>query len=481
MSRRLFASIIAVLCFCMSFIWLANFSDPQTEPANAAIFSENDLQNKVDYLPVDESVLAGKYSNILSAAPFDSRIEGFMEGKSLTPIADEYKQFDFIFNFDNTQSIETIDSFYAWVYLPGDPLTNFYDLQFTLYLGGGSVTWLFDFNVLSDMSMVYSGGTVSYGWKLFELCPADNTSSTIDTSKISNYQVTGLGVSYKVNKELLDQSGATVPPYYPKTNMSIYHIYKAVSHNGYSGMILSLNYSSFKTKESFRNSFNGLYVGDKYKFGQASDIFEYVYVGKDEISNKSLTGWKIEVENNGKVTNYEFGGTLEIKNTGSYSLSIKYQEFRSSSSITIVNYSDSFYVEEFGIGSFTMPDYSFKVGETFMATFEINAGFILDGEVKVTSSDESIASVEYVKNGKVVSVQVTGHKKGKVNIVVEAQGHREGEAVKTYSSKSLVRVTSTETSNLSQLILWISLGIFSVVLLGYLIISFVQARKNSVK
>lgn len=480
--KQMIAGIVMMLCFCMSFSWTFGLISSSDETASAARVLEDDLLNKEDIVPVDEQTLSGMFNPLwLSNAPFDVKSKQLMEGKSITPSSDKFNQTNSQISFGSTPvSFLSSQSLYLWVFIPDSPLTNFYSLSFTLNSAlGGNAVWKFEWNDLETLCLNNTGsGSVSYGWKLFELNLSDATENTMNLSS-GQLEVSGLFISYS---DALGR-GENITNY-PARSLSIYHIFKANPYSNSSTIIGYSNYVNYKVKENFINRLSGLYIDDTFTLGySASDIFEYVYVGKQELSNVAINGytWKIEMVENGIATEYDFGKTITFKRTGNHSLVVKLSEYQSASSREILNYTCPFYIDEFVLGKFVFPEYEINANETKVLVFNVSSGLILDSDIKVSCSDNSIAEItSYENNGK-LEISVKGLKRGNVKIKVEVEGHREGGDTLTYSSDVTVRVLNSNVSNFTLIVLWISLGFFSAVLLIIMLISVVKVRKNSVK
>lgn len=473
-------SIFLMLCFCLPFV--KNLNSFQNQNAIAAKLSEDDFQNVTDLVGTDEEKLKLVFGeSSLTLSPFNPKTGSLNEGKSVTPTFDEFNQTKGAsFPFESSEILEENESIFLWIYIPADTLEVQYSLTISLrFLTGAAVTWEFDVSKLDNMCDEFPGSmSVSFGWKLFELNLGDCTSSSADKQTLKNTGVTGMTISY------CDALGRETISDYPKRAIAVYHVFKAISKSGTSGIIDNLNFSYFKVKQSFSNSVHGIYNGDsKVLANSIADIFEYVYVGKDDLSKAVAENfgyfWQLKVNRNGTKIDYSFGDKFNFATQGDYSFEISLKEDMLLPSLVL--YTEPIYVNEFTLGSFNLPDYMVENGQTKRLVFTISNGFVFDGDIVVRCSDNSTATVTYYKQGNKLNIDVKGLKKGSVNIYVQALGNREGHESELFVSRTVVRVNASTTSNFTQILLWTCLGIMCAALLSMLVISVVKARKNSVK
>lgn len=475
--------ILAVLSFC--FACLANFAGfgKIENTASAAVVSEENLNNITDLLTTDEQTLSLMFgTNKVTSAPFDASAGTYMEGKSITPTStpDKFKQVNENIRFSsNTSKLKENQSIYIWVFIPDEPLTILYNLTFKLFLGANeSITWSFTPNELFNMCAANKGlSNVSYGWKLFEL----NISDATENSSLNTYTNNLSSLQIIFEKKLGDDDLFATAP---MTTLSIYHIFLADSVSSASGVVGYSNYSNYKVKESFKNMFSEIYAGDtRVLFKSLADIFKYLNVGKLDLLNANISGyfWQLSISCAGIEEEYEFDKSYNFYKEGEYKLVLKLKEQHEAVSKTVINYEYTFYINSFKLGNFALPNYSVEEGETKLIVFNLSSGLELDSDILVKCSDNSVATFTYSKKDGRLEVKVTGLKKGIVNLTIEADGHRNGKDKETFSSSVQIRVQGQQSDTFTKAVLWGSLGILSAILLTFMVISVVKARRNSVK
>ncbi len=480
-SKNIIFGAFAVLVFCVSVFLCFNNLGKDLNSACAVKITEDSLKNKIDLLETNENTLSSMFgSSKLSSAPFNSSAEQFLSGKSvLLDATDKYNQTNQLLPFSNNSSkLSSGQSVFLWLFIPDDPLIYFYDLTITLHFSSSqTISWKFDYQELNKMCDNFKGSSmVNYGWKLFELNP---NSSITPPPTLPNENLSSVQVAYQYGGSEIDQIINI-----PSSTISVYHVMLADTINQASGIIGYSNYVAYKVSQDFTKSLNGIYTTDsKVLCKSSADIFEYLFVGRQNLLSSATSGfyWQLSINANGVKEEYDFGKSYKFYTSGEYSIGIKLKEQHLSSSYTVLTFQNSFYVNDFKLGYFALPNYTAEAGSTKLIVFNYSNGLILDSDITVKCSDNSVAKITYYKKDNKIEVEVTGLKKGTVNITIEATGHREGKNSEFYSSSVQIRVVSDDTGTFTKIVLWGSLGVFGAILLTIIVISVVKARQNSVK
>lgn len=466
-------SVFFALLFLMVSVMPLFLHGQKTKIANAETisFSEDTLKNKTDIISPERNSFSDS-SATLDNSPFDQSKGKVMDGYTVTPNADEYGQVNSYYSIDEV-NIKSNQSIYIWVYIPD---TMLYDFSIILNSSAGKTL---SFEILSSelYNIIISKMGISsiYGWKLFEL-PVKNATEKLKDETLKDFNFDSVRVKY------VAPTNESKSKYSEK--FSFYHIYVADSFYGETTIAEYCNYANYKVKDSFMSKMNNLYVGDSIKVMSSSEIFEYMYIGKNNVvkyPNLNLT-WSLFVSNeNGKSYEMKFGNSYTFDYKGYYTVGVKVYEKRSMLSNLVVNYSDAYYVEEFDFGSMKS-EYTFKKGEENIIKFQFTPDFVLDGEVNVSISDKNIASEShYIKNN-VLYITISAVKYGSVELKVSAKGYRQGETkLQDFEQIATIDITQDNTQTWEMWVLWITFGVFCACLLIFMVISFVKARKSGVK
>lgn len=408
-------------------------------------------------------------------APFDTETKSMMEGSSITPAADEYGQILNPIGISiKPYTPTTSDVIYLWVYLID---TTIFKLNFSLNSGSSEgISWEF------DSTEVYEMGT---GWKILAL-PLSKFSA--DKLK-ENY--TTLSVSYYAESEdYIGEEGYEKYDVVAKENFSIFHAFytKNVNSSQNSGIVYSLG----KTYYKFSNKFNvskTVFIGDKIKINSADELFEYLYVGKYDLSTYTTTGryfWSLSLKSPEASSGdgVEFGEEISFAQNGYYVLNISLYENRTYYNLQILNEDISIYCDELSLGFFLMGStYKIKDNENVQLTFKLTDGITVLNELSVSTTNNNAAIESYYQEDGVVYVMVSGVSKGSSGVEISAKAiSNNGSRAKEFSAVASIKIESSEEStDIFVVILWVTFGCFCAFFVVFLVISLVKARKNDVK
>ncbi len=486
--------VCSVLCMLVFLLGIFCFLSKSTDVEAYAVITEDKLTNVTDLVGYSEDEVKLVSTNLISA-PFNNRKNEFMPGNAFIPTYDNEKTYEvdtkLIFTHQNEYLNEN-QAIYLWVFIPDNMGICPYDLKLSLILNGDfEIVWEFLNASLDVMCEKYSSNAVDYGWKLFELKLADAKSKPQNLDSIIKSQtLNSLRVEFIKNTGDVSSGNSDIlSKFNVADSLAIYHIFMAEETNDDSGIVSSLNYSAAKYKQSFIDKLNSIYLNDKLSVLGSSEIFEYAYVGKEDISNKLLAGWSIDVSINGSLVSYDFGNEIKFQEEGLCNIIIKYKQMFHNSSITVLKMSTSIYVEKFGLGKFQFKNQTIKDNESKQIMFNLSSGFELTSDIEVISSDNSVLDVTYYVNENIVYITLKGKSGGNAKVTIQASGKRiqadnQNGAINTnftLSESMEVTVNSTASDRFTQIFLWSLLAIFVVTLLIFMLISVVKARSNSVK
>lgn len=404
-------------------------------------------------------------------APFNTDTKRRMEGKSITPTADEYGQVKNKEFAINTFTPQKGDVVYMWVYLI-DVLTFKLDISITGQ-STGSLEWSF------DSLEVYSMGT---GWKLFALKLSD-----FQDERYLNGSYKSIIISYASEAE----GDGSSEKYEVKTNerLSFYHIFVTNGDESIrkSGVIYDMGRSFYEFSDDF--PFGGtVFVGDKIKLQSPEEIFEYLYIGKYDLTDYLGSGkyyWKLSIENPKLArADIDFGDTVLFTQIGFYRLTIQMLEEGSLSDDVVLNKDISIYCDEATLGRFTMgSSYSVKDKESVLVKFKLTPNLKLNGNYSISLNNNKAKISTYYEESGVVYIRIDGVQAGQSVITITANARSlYGEESDTFTAQANIKIISTEKQvDVFLVIVWIVFACFCVGILIYLAISLVKARKNDVK
>lgn len=474
-------SFILAAIFGLAFIMLPFFAlckNSTTFTAEAATNGETEFfieGNSFDLISKNPSGNIGNCTIESGVAPFDPETKSLMDGSIITPAADEYGQILNPIGIKiNNYTPAASDVIYLWVYLID---TTIFKLKFSLNSGSSEgISWEFGSNE------VYEMGT---GWKILAL-PLSKFSA--DDLK-ENYNI--LSVSYYAESE--DYVGEEDYEKYEikaKENFSIFHAFvtKNVNSSQKSGIVYSLGKSYYK----FSNKFNiskTVFIGDKIKINSANELFEYLYVGKYDLSTYTTSGryfWSLSLKSPDASSgdSVEFGEEISFAQNGYYVLNISLYENRTYYNLQILNEDISIYCDELSLGFFLMGSiYKIKDNEKIQLTFKLTDGITILSDLSVSTTNNNAAIESYYQEDGVVYVMVSGVSKGRSEVEVSAKAiSNNGVRAKEFSAVASIKIeNSEESTDIFIVILWITFGCFCAFFVVFLVISLVKARKNDVK
>lgn len=460
----LIISITSVMC-C--------FSTQKTESTFAVDFIEDTILNKSDILSENTSSVAS-CSSVRNNAPLNKATGKMLTGYTHTPSknnAGEQKAKFTIQTFKVTEG----QSVYMWLYFAE---TLPYDLTITFSNNDFSIYWYFNNGQVLNFMDNNGVKAVPYGWRLFEFVLAEAQTSD-ESVEVLGTEFTTMTFSYETSVEITTSVTCE--------GMSLYHVFLGDSYGNTTGVVYYQNFANFEISADFNSKLQGIYINDEIKINGVYDIFEYVVIGKYDLKNYSKLDdytWSIVIRDaDAKKITFDFGDTYTFEKKGWYSLNIKLTKIDGLTDEVVLNASYSLYCEEFGIGSFTKKNYYLETGTKNVLTFKASPNFVFDEEISISVSDKNIAEVvNYTNEGGTYYVTISARETGNVKLTIKASGHRNGYSeTETYTCETTVYVNNADSYSGSIVLLWVIFGAFCVVLVSFIVISFVKARKFGVK
>ena len=296
----IFGIMICLSALLISFLPLKNSTKNQTHASETIEQKFYDSSTK-ELVVKNPSSLMGASAD---KTPFDEETKQRMEGISITPVADDYGQVSYY-----AQTIaggagyrpEVSDNILLWVYLI-DAMT--FKLEISLRNAStNALTWTF------GAQQTYEMGS---GWKLIALKLSDFQDEIIASNE--SYSL----ITFKYVSEASEfegQEGYEEYKIVTSERFSFYHIFTSKNANYIknSGILLSLSKSFYKFSENFTLG-NDVFVGDKIKVPAPSSMFEYLYIGKNDLSDYLTSGnyyWSLSIKNPSSYTSsLDFGDTI---------------------------------------------------------------------------------------------------------------------------------------------------------------------------
>ena len=406
-----------------------------------------------------------------SVAPFNTDTKQRMEGKSITPTADDYGQLknkEFAIQNFTPQNGDVI---YLWVYLI-DALT--FKLNISLFASStNTLEWNFN---------SYEVYTMGSGWKLLALKLSD-----FEETKYLNSTYKSIIFTYASEPE----SGNGSEKYEVETNerFSFYHVFVTNGDEDVlkSGLIYDMGGSFYEFSDDF--PFGGtVFVGDKIKLQSPEHIFEYLYIGKYDLTDYLGSGkyyWKLSIESPQlSKSSIDFGDVILFTQNGFYRLTIQMLEDGSIEDEIVLNKDVSIYCDEATLGRFVMgSSYEVKDNESILVKFKLSPNVKLNGNYTISLNNNKAKVATYYEEAGIVYVRVQGVDGGQVNLEIKADGQSlYGEKNDVFVAQANIKVISTKQPvDVFMVIIWMVFACFCVGILIYLTISLVKARKNDVK
>lgn len=466
----LFAVLISVSCLMLVF-------PLKTMSANAAdvyFHSESQILNKETLIGTEKhNYSATVATEELNSCPLSLDTYKAMSGYIVSPVMDKYAQINSTFMLENANFSEN-KSIYMWMYFPELPL---YDLQITLRASDSSViSWTFESDDLLSMITENSLRSVYCGWKFIEFSINDSDQAK-QGIPFTDKQLVSMNITFKppVNISIETES----------ETISFYNVYMADSFSGESQILYHQDYTSFKIKDDFLSNINRYYLNDTFKINGIFEVFDTVFVGKLDIRNYGAVSrftWKVVIQSDVSAAEVlDFGQGYNLKREGWYSVNIKLVENIDGTDTVILNTSHSFYCEKFNPGYFDKTNYYFDVNKKYIIKFHVSSNTDYE-DIVVEIADKNIAnSTYYVKDG-VCYIEIEPLKKGKTDLSLALKAKRADLSVEkeTFEYNVKIRVDDYDIT-IERTIMWVIFGVFCVAILIFVVISFVKARKFSVK
>ena len=477
--KKNFSFVIGVM-MCLSALLISFL--PLKNSAKNQTFASETIEQKFYDSSTKELVVKNPTSLIgasIDKTPFDEETKQRMEGSSITPNADEFGQVKYY-----TQTIaggagyspETNDNILLWVYLI-DAIGFKLEISLSNSSAQNTLTWLFGAQQTFEMGS---------GWKLIALKLDDYKDELIENPE--TYTL----ITFKYLSEASDFEGEEGYESYDivtSERFSFYHIFttKNANYIEKSGILLSLSKSFYKFSENF-NLGNDVFVGDKVKVQSPSSMFEYFIVGKNNLSDYLDSGkyyWSLSIKNPSSYTSsLDFGDTINFNEKGFYYFKIQLYEDRALTDESIFYTGINIHCDELYLGKFKLgSEYKIVDDEKILISFQVSNGLSDVGEYTVSLSNSNAEIETYYEEDGVLYICVVGKDNGKVELEITAEAKsKHNSKVQTFSSIATIDVDYTKDDvDLFMIILWITFGVFCLVIVIYLSISVVKARKNDVK
>lgn len=442
-------------------------------------FDEDSLKNKQTIVSTDINELSGYLLTMATENnnPYDTEAGQMMTGASITPTSNSYGEVNSSTFIVNNFSMQNSSSIFMWIFIPDE---TYYTLNLSfLTKTGESVSWNIDFLTLGNMIIDTSSKTIKYGWKLFEFHLSD-AEINFNMANIQDLTFETMTISYI---DTFERNRKT-----SNNTLSFYDVFVAEHYGSKTNIIKIQEYSYYKLSFEFRTLFDSLYIGDTYTFTSIESIFDSIYVGKYDLksyTNNNYTWQTVFLKPGEESDSIDFNSEYVFDEEGWYTINIVLREYRSGTDNyqEVLRASVSTYCNEFDLGAFDNASYSLEKGEIISFNFKLVNDFVLDGEIEVVVSDTNIAEATYYVSRNTCQIQVLGKDKGTVTVSVRADGHRVGES-ETASYEVTTRLTVNEQDSLWDfkiIILWITLGLYLIGIIIYVIIAIVKHKKHGVR
>ncbi len=425
--------------------------------------------------------------SVSSQAPFDKSTNSMMSGLSFVPYYNSnfevtsrnYQVNDFLFSIDTSKSI------YMWIYFPDSPNGIFFDFNIKFFNSDGDyVAWSYDYEELAALFIEYDTYNIIYtGWKLIEFSVSDATTN-LSMDKVT---LTNMNISYILNENYTDYG------YYKATDcLTIYSAYLGTKTSNKTIVYEALNYYYYAFSSSFSSGLRGLYVGESYTLNSISSVFSYVYVGKSNLAlggtqNNSFS-WDISVTCNSDTYSITLPNTIYFDEAKTHTFSFKLTEYRTAASTGNSVFTATYNVSIFSFifGSFGSSIYELQKGNSLILQFSLADNFVQTENLEFSAENAKmlqIVDINYDSQLGIYYIEVKALKKGSTNIIATAGGYREGGDTLTiqYKTTASVSVKYNGVSEWMKITLYVFLGFYLVAFIIFVIISFVNIRRNIVK
>lgn len=469
-----FGFLMFLSVMLISFVPVKNSANKQ---ACASVSIENQYfdENSIELVSKNPTSFVGASAD---RTPFDKSRGQLMEGSSITPTADDYgqvKSFSYGLCSGNGYTPELDDNILMWIYFI-DAIT--FKLEISLDDGSfDGLVWEF------DAQKIYEIGT---GWRLVALKLSDHRTEIATNPKTYNY------ITFKYLSEASEFEGEEgYESYQIKTDerFSFYHIFASKNANKIknTGILHRLDTSFYKFSENFNIGKNA-FVGDKIKLDVPSKIFEYLYIGKNDLSDYLASGkyyWSVTLRDSDMVNaNIDFGDTINFYKKGFHHLSIQMFEKLTIGNKRVLSVGVNVYVDEMCLGKYSMAGtYSIKDDEKIVVALTLSDALIDLGELSVTLNNNNAEIESYYEEDGVVYVCLYGKSSGLSDLTISAEGKTKfNDDTQTFSSIATISVDYTDSGvDVFNIVLWVLFIGFCAEIIIYLLISVVKARRNDVR
>ena len=471
----IFGLMMCLSALLISFLPLKNSTKKQT-------FASETIEQKFYDSSTKELVVKNPASLVgasVDKTPFDEETKQRMEGSSITPNADEFGQVKY---YAQTiaggagYSPEVNDNILLWVYLI-DAIGFKLEISLSNSSSQNTLTWLFGAQQTFEMGS---------GWKLIALKLDDYKDEIIESPQ--TYSL----ITFKFLSEASEFEGEEGYECYDivtDERFSFYHIFtsKNAKYIEKSGILLSLSKSFYKFSENF-NIGDDVFVGDKVKVESPSKIFDYFIVGKNDLSDYMSSGkyyWNMSIKNPSSYTSsLDFGDVINFTEKGFYYFKIQLFEDKALTDESVFYTGINIHCDELFLGRFKLgSEYKLVDDEKILISFQVSSGLTDISEYSVSLSNSNAEIETYYEEDGILYVCVVGKDDGKVELKISAEAKsKHNNKVQTFSSVASIDVNYTKDDvDLFMIIIWITFGVFCLVIIIYLSISVVKARKNDVK
>lgn len=434
--------------------------------ASGIDLDSNKFDDVIDIIGVNCNGVEDKYLST-EGLPYDSVARKFMDGKYITPSQDEYASGSFSYS-SSSKTINSSQSLYVFFYIPDE---NFNTLKVSVSsLGSDVLTWTFtiaELKIMFSADLLY-GGLID-GWYLLEM-PTNGSDQNISGGGPSTVQFDSLTISYTKEEDKSERSSSY---------FSIYHMFIGKSLGNSKNIAKKYNFFVMEFNMDFVGKLQNLYVGDYILFSSRTEIFTTLYAGKVNLLKTTSLLYDLSIQikaGNNSKEDLKIGKKYNLKSEGIYNIYFQISGQTMSSNII----SKELFVDEYSVG-FLKSNYELYKGSSTII-FNIDNDFVLDKDVVIETSNNSIATVTYYIEGDNLYICVDGKKRGTTDLSVTFFGHRDGKTEQAeYTYETSIVIQKNGQSSFSIILLWSFFGVVCAVFLVFLIILFVKARRFGVK
>ena len=184
------------------------------------------------------------------------------------------------------------------------------------------------------------------------------------------------------------------------------------------------------------------------------------------------------------TSSLDFGDTINFNEIGFYYIKIQLFEDKALTDESVFYSGLNLHCDELFLGKFKMgSEYKIVDDEKILISFSVSDALTDVGEYTLSLSNSNAEIETYYEEDGVLYVCVVGKGNGKVSLEISAEAKsKHNSKVQTFSSTATINVNYTKDEvDIFMIIIWITFGVFCLVIIIYLSISVVKARKNDVK